>query len=65
MNTYLIPVKIVYVSPASAHRLVFSGRKYDYFLHFILSLSNGGFLVYAEMNWIPLICFLNKSLFEK
>ena len=50
MNTYLIPVKTVYVSPASAHRLVFSGRKYDYFLHFILSLSNGGFLVSVEMN---------------
>ena len=50
MNTYLIPVKTVYVSPASAHRLDFSGRKYDYFLHIILSLSNGGFLVSVEMN---------------
>lgn len=34
MKTYLIPVKTVYVSPASAHGLVSRGRKYDYFLIF-------------------------------
>lgn len=33
MNTYLIPVKTGCLS-ASAHRLAFSGRKYDYFLTF-------------------------------
>lgn len=34
MKTCLIPVKTVYVSLASAHGLVSSGRKYDYFLTF-------------------------------